>query len=71
MKYGVVLGLLIFLAWSVLALAQLWFTPLTGEVFFKFSITAGVLLAVTIIVTLVVKEYLAEKKLKENGFIDG
>jgi len=71
MKYGVILGLLIALGWSALALAQLWLAPLTAEVFFKISVTAGILLAATVIVTLVIREYFAEKKLKEDGFIDG
>lgn len=71
MKWGIISGLVVGLGWAVLALVQLWMAPLTAEVFFKISVTAGVLLAAIVVVTLVVKEYLSEKKLKQDGFIDG
>lgn len=71
MKLGVIAGLVIGLGWVFLALVQLWFSPLSNELFFKLSVTAGVLLVAVVVVTLVVREYLSEKKLKQDGFIDG
>jgi hypothetical protein len=71
MKYGVISGLAVGLGWAVLALVQLWLAPLTPEIFIKISVTAGVVLAAIVLVTLAVSEYLSEKKLKQDGFIDG
>lgn len=48
MRIGALLCLLIFIAWVVLALAQLWWAPLGGELFFKLSVTAGALFVVTL-----------------------
>lgn len=70
MKYGVFSALLITVIWAVLALGQLWTGWLSAEVFTKLTITCGVLVGVIVLVTLVIREYLSEKKLKEDGFID-
>lgn len=71
MKFGVIASLIIGLGWVALALVQLWFAPLDNELFFKLSITAGVLLVAVVLATLAIREYLSEKKLKQDGFIDG
>jgi hypothetical protein len=71
MKLGVISGLLVAVCWSILAIAQLWVAPLPAEMFMKVSVTAGILLALIVVVTLVVREYLSEQKLKRDGFIDG
>ena len=71
MKLGVISSLVIVVAWAALAIAQLWIQPLSAEVFLKISLTAGVLLGLTVLVSLVIREYLSEKKMKKDGFIDG
>ena len=70
MKLAVISGISIFVAWVMLALAQLWFEPLTGEVFFKISVSAGMVLILIIIVSLAIREYLTDKDLKDKGFLD-
>lgn len=70
MKAGVIIGLGLFVAWALLALAQLWFTPLSAEVFVKLTVTAAVVETVVIIVTLVLREYRSEKELKSKGYLD-
>ncbi|MBD9482210.1 hypothetical protein IB229_04460 [Pseudomonas sp. PDM14] len=70
MKTGVIIGLSLFVAWALLALAQLWFTPLSAEVFVKLTVTAAVIETVVIIVTLVLREYRSEKELKSKGYLD-
>ena len=70
MKTGVIIGLGLFVAWVLLALAQLWFTPLSAEVFVKLTVTAAVIETVVIIVTLVLREYRSEKELKSKGYLD-
>jgi len=71
MKAGLFSALAIAVAWSLLAIVQLWLQPLSGEHFVKFTITAGILVAIILLVTLAAREYFSEKKMKEDGFIDG
>jgi hypothetical protein len=71
MKFGVISALAVTVAWALLALAQLWLAPLSAEVFVRISVTAALIVALIVIVTLVVREYLSEKRLKDQGFIDG
>ncbi len=71
MKVGVILCCMIAVAWVVLALVQLWFVPLDAAVFIKISITAGLLFVIVLVLSLVLREYLADKKLKDSGHLDG
>lgn len=70
MKLGIIIGLSLFSAWAVMAIIQLWFEPLSAEVFFKLTVTAGVIESVVLIVTLVIREYRSEKELKSKGYLD-
>lgn len=70
MKYGVFSALFISILWGVLAIAQLWFEPLSIEVFTKVTVTAATLVVIIVIATLVIREYLSDQKLKKDGFID-
>lgn len=70
MYTGAMVCLAIFVLGALLSLVQLWFMPLSAEVFTKVMITLGVLLVVALVVTLVRREYLAEKKMKDQGYID-
>ncbi len=71
MKVGVILCCLIAVAWVALALVQLWFMPLDAALFIKISITAGLLFIVVLVLSLVLREYLTDKKLKDSGHLDG
>ena len=70
MKYGVISALFISILWSVLAILQLWFSILDTDVFVKLTVTAGILLVIIVIVTLVIREYLSDEQLKKDGFLD-
>ena len=70
MRIGALVCLLIFVAWIALALVQLWWAPLAGELFFKLSVTAGALFLVALGVTLVVTEYVTGKRQKDRGYLD-
>jgi hypothetical protein len=70
-KSGIIACCLIAVAWAALAVVQLWFAPLAAAVFVKISITAGLLFVVVLVISLVVREYLSEKKMKKSGHIDG
>ena len=71
MKFGIISSLTIAVAWGALAIAQLWFHPLSAETFIKISITAAILVAAILLVTFAVREYLSNKRLEKDGFIDG
>lgn len=70
MKLGIFIGLGLFSAWAVMAIIQLWFEPLSAEIFIKLTVTAGVIESVVLIVTLVIREYRSEKELKSKGYLD-
>lgn len=70
MKTAVIAGLTVFIGWMLLALAQLWFDLLAIDVFIKASISAGILLLLIIIVSLVIREYLSDNDLKNKNFLD-
>lgn len=67
----VYLGWLVVVAWACLALVQLWWSPLSGALFIKLSITMLVVLLVMGISQLLFREYRREKQLERDGFIDG
>ena len=71
MKLGVISALAVTVLWSLLALAQLWFAPLSAELFIRITVSAALIVAVIVGITLVLREYLSEKRLKDQGFIDG
>ncbi|WP_339666440.1 hypothetical protein [uncultured Pseudomonas sp.] len=70
MKWGAVICLLLFVAGGLLAIAQIWFALLSPDAFFKVLITLGILFVISLGVTLVTREYLQDKELRTNGFID-
>ncbi|MNJ03381.1 hypothetical protein D3C73_1636730 [compost metagenome] len=70
MRAGALVCLSIFVAWVALALVQLWFAPLGGELFIKLSVTAGALFVVALGVTLVLTEYARDQRQKERGYLD-
>lgn len=70
MKVGAVICLLIFVTWIIIALLQLWFDLLSAVVFWKLTLTAGALFVVVLGIALVVREYIEDKKLKDDGYLD-
>lgn len=70
MKTGSIICLVLFILGSLLSLAQLWFEPLTAEVFTKLIVTLVILFVVVLGITLVRNEYIENKKMKGSGHID-
>lgn len=71
MKTGVISGLAVLVGWALLAIVQLWWQPFTAELFFKLSVTAAIALGVILVITLAVREYLSEQRLKSKDYLDG
>jgi len=70
MKTGSIICLALFVITALLILMQMWFTPLGAEIFTKIVITLVVLFVVALGITLVKKEYVEEKEMKDSGYID-
>lgn len=70
MRTGAFICLVIFVAWVFMALLELWFDILSGEAFWKLTLTAGALFIVVLGISLVVREYIDEKKMKDDHYID-
>jgi len=69
-EYGIFSALNILIYGRCFSIAQLLFKLLSVEVFAKLTLTAGILVVIIVITTLVIREYFSEKKLKKYGFID-
>ena len=70
MEYGIFSALNILIYGRCFSIAQLLFKLLSVEVFAKLTLTAGILVVIIVLTTLVIREYFSEKKLKKYGFID-
>lgn len=71
MKFIAAICILLFLALGGVGLAQLWYAPLEWEVFVKVMITLGALLLMAMGATVAVHEFFAEKKLRDDNYLDG
>jgi hypothetical protein len=70
MKKTIIICLAIMIFWSFLALMQLWFLPFSARFFVKVSITAGILEVIILIVGLCHREYVENKKMEDDNYID-
>ncbi len=70
MKFGAIACLILFICGALLSLIQMWFAPLDSEIFFKVLITLGVLFVITLGVSLVRREYIDNKEMEKNNYID-
>ena len=66
MEYGIFSALNILIYGRCFSIAQLLFKLLSVEVFAKLTLTAGILVVIIVITTLVIREYFSEKKLKKR-----
>jgi putative Ca2+/H+ antiporter (TMEM165/GDT1 family) len=62
---GVILAL-----FAVLLLAQMWGNVMPWETFMKLSVTAAVIIVATFGLALLYREYIEEKSMKEDKYID-
>jgi hypothetical protein len=69
-EIGIIACLTITILWVLLAISQLWFDVVSADIFFKLSLTAGILVAAILVVTLGIREYLSEKEMKSKDFIN-
>jgi len=70
MKLASVICLSAFVLWVLLAIVDMWFDIVSWEVFIKLSLTFGLLAVAVLGVALAKREYMDEKNLKKDKFID-
>ncbi|MDD3591300.1 MAG: hypothetical protein PHO65_01505 [Sulfurovum sp.] len=70
MKIASLISGTVFVLYAVLLLLQLWMEVVSWSVFVKLTITAAVLIVVTFGVALLYREYIEEKQMKDDHFID-
>ena len=70
MKVASYTAITIIIAWSIMSVIQLWTQAIPGELYWKITITMGLIGGGIIIASLIAKEYLSEKQMKKDKFID-
>jgi len=70
MKFASIASGVIFGAYGVFLLVWLWGESITWETFTKTTITAGVLIVVIMGLALLYREYIEEKGMKEDKYLD-
>ena len=62
------LGLLVF--WVLIAIVDMWFNIISWATFIKLTVTLGLLAVVAIGIALAKREYVDEKQMKKDKYID-
>lgn len=70
MRAGTIVCIATFILGSLLALAQMWFAPMSAETFVKVEITLGVVFVVVLGTTLAAREFLQNEKLRKSGHLE-
>jgi len=70
MKIASMISGVVFALFAVLLLAQLWGEVVSWAVFMKLAVTAGVIIIVTFGLAMLYREYIEEKSMKEDKYLD-
>jgi len=70
MKIASIVTAVIFTIFAILLLVQIWIEVMPWEIFIKLAITAGVIVVVTFGVAMLYREYIEEKMMKEEKYLD-
>ncbi len=70
MKVASIIVALVLVVYTILLLSQLWGDMLSGVVFIKITITAAVIVVVTLGLAMLYREYIEEKRMKDDGYLD-
>ena len=68
-KIALAACLILAVVWGILAIAQLWFEIVLADIFWKLSLTLGILITLTLLVALAINEYFCEKDMKAKGYL--
>ena len=70
MKLASVITGVVLVLYAIFALIQLWGTVVSWATFIKISITAAVIVIVTLGLAMLYREYIEEKSMKEDKYLD-
>ena len=70
MKIASIITGVIFAVFAILLLVQMWGNVMPWEVFMKLAVTAGVIIIVTFGLALLYREYIEEKSMKDEKYLD-
>ena len=70
MKIASIITGVIFALFTVLLLAQMWGNVMPWEIFIKLAVTAAVIIVATFGLALLYREYMEEKSMKEDKYLD-
>ncbi len=70
MKLASVITGVVLVLYAIFALIQLWTTVVSWATFVKVSITAAIIVIATLGLAMLYKEYIEEKSMKEDKYLD-
>ncbi|HEC45353.1 MAG TPA: hypothetical protein ENI25_00860 [Epsilonproteobacteria bacterium] len=70
MKLASVITGIVLILYAIFALVQLWMTVVSWATFVKVSITAAVIVIATLGLAMLYREYIEEKSMKEDKYLD-
>ena len=70
MKIASLITGIIFALFALLLLMQMWGNIMPWDIFIKLAVTAGVIIVVTFGLALLYREYVEEKSMKEENYLD-
>ncbi len=70
MKIASLITGVLFALFGILLLVQMWGNVMPWEVFIKLAVTAGVIIVVTFGLALLYREYIEEKSMKDEKYLD-
>jgi membrane protein implicated in regulation of membrane protease activity len=70
MKVASIISGVVFAIYAILLLVQIWSESMSWTVFFKLSLTAGIIIVVTFGLAMLYREYIQESEMKKDKYID-
>jgi len=70
MKIASIISSILLIIWVILTISVLWFDVIGMIFYFKISISIGIVIIATILISLAIKEYIDEKELREHNYLD-
>lgn len=70
MKIASYISLGLLALWTVISLLELWLDIMPMAIYWKFTITIALIGGGVILGALVIQEYISDKKMKKDGYID-
>lgn len=70
MKIASIISGLVFAVYAILLLVQVWSEAMSWAVFLKLTVTAAVIIVVTFGLAILYREYVEEKSMRDDKYID-